>query len=341
MRTLGFTLFASILTGSPALAQEVFTPDDDLKKQITDDAEPDEEKGPWSSNLKLGLTFVFVDAQNVVGSDDGTTLNFGLIAKGTLNYKKGQHRWTNSLGITENVQRTPQLGEFVKTFDLLDFKSLYIYKLKKPSWLGPYARFTLQSPVFEGEIIRAQPFQIERIDPAGNVIEEADPQQTQTSVGITGAFEPLQLRESVGLFADPYKTEPLNIEIEAGVGAQQIVVRDGVVVASEADGVVTLQELESIQEFGGELELSIFGEIVKEVLTYDVSANAYVPAVSTGTQDLSFSDSINLKIAGLLSVAVADWLAFEYSLNVIRQPRVLDAFQVQNGVNLALTFDLI
>ncbi|MEM1024335.1 MAG: hypothetical protein AAF627_06585 [Myxococcota bacterium] len=340
MRILAFTLLASALSG-PALAQQVFTPDDELKKKIKDDAEVEEGKGPWSSTLKLGLTFVFTDAQNVVGTDDGTTLTFGLLAKATLDYAKGPHRWTNSFSITENVQRTPQLAQFVKTFDLLDFKSLYIYKLNKPSWLGPFARFTLQTPVFEGEIIRSDPFQVRRVDAAGDELEAADPLQTQTSVGITGAFEPLQLRESVGLFADPYKTEPVNIEIEAGVGAQQIIVRDGLVVADEADGVITLQELESIQEFGGELELSIFGDIVKDVLTYDFSANAYVPAVSNGTQDFSFEDSVNIKIAGLLSVAVADWLAFEYTLNVIRQPRVLEAFQVQNGVNLALTFDLI
>jgi hypothetical protein len=340
MRTLALTLTVSLLS-STALAQEVFTPDDELKDRIKDEAPVEEEKGPWSSTLKLGLTFVFTDAQNVVGTDDGTTLNLGLIAKGSLNYRKGQHRWTNALSITENVQRNPQLGDFVKTFDLLDFKSLYIYKLQKPSWLGPYARFTLQTPIFQGEIIRPDPFEVQRIDAAGDPLPADSGDASRSDVGITSAFEPLQLRESTGLFADPYTTEPLNIEIEAGVGAQQIVVQDGFVVSNEADGVVTLQQLESVQEFGGELELSLFGDIVKEVLTYDLSANAYVPAVSSGTGEFSFSDSINLKIAGLLSVAVADWLAFEYSLNVIRQPRVLEEFQVQNGVNLALSFDLI
>lgn len=332
LTTASLSIASLLCVPGASLAQDVFT-SDDIKEKVA--AEEEAPESPWSASAKLGLTFVLNDSQNVVGTDDGVTLNFGLIGQAGLKYVEGQHRWSNSLKLTENVQRTPQLGRFVKTFDLLDVESLYVYKLKNPSWLGPFARVALQTAVFAGEAVRAEPVDVAIAD-AENVV--------QTGVDrfdLTSAFEPLQLRESVGMFADPYASSEFNLEVQLGVGAQQIIVQDGFVIADETDGVVTLNQLEDVQEFGGELEVSVFGDVVEEVMSYSLKANVYVPAASSAEDEFDLGTSINLKVAGLLSVQVKEWLALEYSLNVIRQPRVLDAFQIQNGLNLALTFDLI
>jgi hypothetical protein len=38
---------------------------------------------------------------------------------------------------------------------------------------------------------------------------------------------------------------------------------------------------------------------------------------------------------------VTKWLEAEYTLNVIRQPQVLDDFQIQNGFQLVLSYNLL
>ncbi|MGF1510525.1 MAG: hypothetical protein ACFB9M_13580 [Myxococcota bacterium] len=349
--SVGLATLCTLAVWSPeARAQDDPPLGDDL--ETVEDALSEEElekaKEGWSSSVKVGLSFNFNNSQNVVGTDDGTTLGFGLVLGGNLEWRRGQQRWVNTLSITETVNRTPQLERLVKSFDLLDLQSLYVYKLKKPEWLGVFGRFTLQTPIFPGNAIR--------IDPVQTVDADDNPLDTfgeQEFIDLTSAFEPLQLRQAVGLFADPYRTDPLTIEIQTGVAVQEIITQDGFVITDEADGdvvidgetlpgrIITLEQLENVVDFGGELQLKLFGEPVKEVLTYSLTANLFLPAVSTADEGLDFAEALNLKIGGNLGVKVSEYVSVEYTLNVIRQPRVTDEFQVQNGVVVSGNFTLL
>jgi hypothetical protein len=341
-----------VVGSAPSWAQE----DDAVVEEIEAVVNADKEEIPdgWSATLKLGLSFNLNDARNVVGTDDGTTLAVGLVANAQAELRDGQHRWRNTLAITETFQRTPQLERFVKAFDLLDVTSLYVYKLKRPSWLGPYARATLQTPLLPGNAIRTTAAQT--VDQDGNE-RVFDARQF---IDLTSPFEPLQLRQSVGLFADPYTSTAFTFESQAGVAVQETFTQDGFVITGEEDGdvvvgqdaggndivesgtIITIEQLENTYEFGGELEVKMYGEPVKDTLTYSVTGNLFIPAVtSRDTTDFDFSDRINTKVVASLGLKLTTWLSAEYNLNLIRQPQVVDEVQVQNGLVLAANFVLL
>ena len=52
---------------------------------------------------------------------------------------------------------------------------------------------------------------------------------------LTGPFEPLLLRESVGAFANPVDQTDLKVGFKLGAGVQQINVRDGYALADNSD----------------------------------------------------------------------------------------------------------
>jgi hypothetical protein len=345
-RHLSVIVSAALLMAPAAIRAQDAVPVEDIKEAV---APEEEQKDGWTVSFRLGGNFNLTDARNFVGSEDGTTVQVGVVLEGNAFLLKGQHNWNNELSIQHNQTLTPQLNRFVKSFDLLDFKSTYIYKLKKPSWLGPFGRFALQTPVLPFEVVRVDSFEI--VDEAGNpvttgVVPSGD------GFELTGAFEPLQLRESIGLFGDPIKEQAFNLEFQVGAGFQQIIVRDGFSIQGEEEGstlsdgstgrLITARKLESVAEVGAEAEVRMKGDIVKEVVYWNFLANAFWAGASTSSRPRdNFEDQMNLKLKGALGVRLTNWLEAEYTLNVIRQPEVLDEFQVQNGFNLVLTYVLL
>jgi hypothetical protein len=349
-----FVLLGALLSVPvSASAQDTAVPVEEIQKVAEPEAE-DVPKEGWTLKLRFGGNFNLTDARNFVGSEDGTTVQIGLIFEGSAFFKAGQHHWNNELSIQHNQTLTPQLDRFVKSFDLLDFKSTYIYKLKNPEWLGPFARFALQTPVLPFDVVRVDPFQV--VDEAGNdlsgVVASGD------TFELTGAFEPLQLRQSIGLFGDPIKEQAFNLEFQVGFGVQEIIAREGFSIQDEAedsdldgdgtaDGIlITARELTSVLDLGVEAEVRMQGDIVKDTVYWNFLANAFWAGTTYsfdsgefGSGD--FADQMNLKLKGAIGVKLAEWLEAEYTLNVIRQPAILDEFQVQNGFQLVVTYALL
>lgn len=333
---------ALLAVASTARAQEEeAVPVEDIKKALEGDGEEEQKEG-WSVSLRLGGNFNLTNTQNFVGSQDGTTVQIGLLVAADAFLKSGQHHWNNELSIQHNQTLTPQLDRFIKSFDLIDFKSTYIYKLQNPDWLGPFGRFALQTPLLPFDLVRVDPFIVQ--DEAGNAL--SDTVAPGDGFELTGGFEPLQLRQSLGVFGDPIQTQEFNFEFQAGAGIQQILARDGFAIQDE-DGsgdplIITVREIESVVEVGAEAEVRVNGQIVKDVFYYNFLANAFwAPYSSTDRDRDDFEDQLNLKIQAAVGVVVTDWLEAEYTLNVLRQPQVLDDFQVQNGFQLVLSYNLL
>jgi len=345
--TLGLPLLlAGLGVPDAVLAQEEeAVPVEDIRDTIDEaDVEDDEPKEGWTVTLRLGGNFNLTDTRNFVGSEDGTTVQIGLLFEANAFLRAGQHRWNNELSIQHNQTLTPQLDRFVKSFDLLDLKSTYIYKLKKPDWLGPFGRFALQTPVLPFDVVRVDPFQITN-EETGNELTSG-PVAPGDGFEITSFFEPLQLRESVGVFGDPVQEQAIKFEFQVGAGLQQIIARDGFAIQDEdtsGDVIqISVREIESVLEFGAEAETRFRGDIIEDVFYWNFLANAFwAPVSTTDRPNDDFEDQINLKLKGAIGVAVTDWLEAEYTLNVIRQPQVLDDFQVQNGFQLVLNYALL
>ncbi len=332
---------AFVFTPRATFAQEEeATSVEDIEKSLD---EEEEQKDGWTLTLKLGGNFNLNDSQNVIGSDDGLTIQFGLLLGANARFKKGQHRWNNELVIQHNQTLTPQIDRFVKSFDLFDLRTMYIYKLKSVEWLGPYVRFAMQTPLLPGYAVRAEETEVIRFDEDGETELERETIGSGDEISLTGAFEPLQLRESAGLFGDPIDEQEIRLAFQIGFAVQQIIARDGSIISNEDGNVIETTRIESLNDLGAEAELALRGEIVKDVLNYRFVSNVFWAAVTSSDREelQEFENQINLRILAGIGVAITEWMNLEYSLNVIRQPQVLNEFQVQNGLQLLFEYNVL
>ncbi len=322
----------------------------------------------WKVTAKLGGSFNVTDARNVVGAQEGTAIQVGVNLGVEARYKHGQHTWENILTIQEALQRTPPPDDetpapFVKSLDNLDLVSTYIYRLRNPDWLGPFGQFKLNTQIFATVTEPTQDFRVRRIDIDGNASDDSAVLEAGTGIDQTEPFEPLLLRQTAGLFGEPISKDVFGFNFKVGVGAQQIVARDGFnlvnVDTSEDVPIYVLQQIESTFDFGGEVSLATKGYLIKDVLTWNAAVVTFLPFVTSGDvvkvdsngnvvtdsdgnpETLGTIDRLNLEITGGVSLKVTKYFALDWNLLVRRFPQVRDAFQVQNAFQLTLTVDLI
>ncbi|NJK88961.1 MAG: DUF3078 domain-containing protein [Myxococcales bacterium] len=355
-----FALPCFVLLGSsPARAQDdEAVPVEEVKKGLAA-AQAAEEAEGWKITGSLGATFNLGYADQFVGIEDGTSLQLGGLLGFVARLKDGSHRWNNELSFNTQWTRTPQLDRFVKSLDLLELKSTYIYLLQNPPWLGPYVRGALLTSVFPGELVRADDqFQILEQNVDGDQINLRPSRPGRETVHLTDSFEPLQLRLSTGAYGDPIKSLPFNLEFQVGVGAQAVLLHSGGRIFVEEttpdptptdpndneNPIVTVRDLPSSTIDGGvEAELLIFGELVKDRLRWRAIANLFW-ATFGDTADRfegDFANQLNQKYNGELSLSLNKWLEAKYTATLLRQPQVLRKLQTQMGLAVVFTYSIL
>ena len=334
----GLTALPASASGQEAVAKELAS--DEVEKKAAEKAEPEGRKDGWSKKLSLGTTGSFTHSSNVVGADDGSTFQVGLVLDGALNLVSGQHDWDNELKIQHSQTRTPVVPKFVKSADSLDFKSTWLYHLESLEWLGPYARFKLNTQLFPGYTVSTTAKAVVRTDRDG-AIQPAEVAEPLTKVELTDPFEPLVLMESAGAFANPVTSKPFNLKAKVGVAVQEIVVGDGYVVSDDEDTpALELAQLDGSNQAGAELEVGVDGEVSANV-TWRAIATFFLPLVSSSDDGLTGLDGLNSDLGAGLSVKLGKYASLEYVLSAKKIPAVPVGWQVQNGLMLTAGFNLL
>ncbi len=236
----------------------------------------------WKLEMSVGTSFTFNQSNNVVGTEDGTTLQLGLIFGTRAKWIEGSHEWDTTLDIQHARTQSPEIKRFLKSLDNLELKSTYLYHLQALKWFGPFARFALQTQIFNSVLVRPQDSVVLRNNLDGT--QETIPVAALTEISLTHAFEPLRLRESVGAFAHPIEEKDLAIKTKLGIGAQQNIAQGGFVhndVAGTPE--IDLFEIDTTHEIGGEFEIELLGAAIEDVATWAVSANLFYPFYSSTT----------------------------------------------------------
>lgn len=338
-KPLSLLTASALLVAGPAFAQVQgqAAPEDVRAKALAKDERPD----GWNFKLKLGITGSFLQSDSVVGQEPGVTLQLGTIIEAGADLKSGPHGWENALTFRLGFTKTPQIRPVVKSLDDLVFQSTYTFNFDDPDWLGPFVRFRLNTSMLPGYVVRATDVTVRRIPTEGDPTTETLASNTRLS--LNGAFEPLVLRESLGAFANPIESEALVLKAKLGLGAQQVIGRNGFVLAD----VPTTPELEILQvrnsvDIGAEAEVAMTGVIVKDTLNWKLSANAFqpftTPAAATA-KNLSGIELMNVEVNGGISLKLSKSIGVEYVLLLRRQPLVIDALQIQNGLLLSAAWD--
>ncbi len=302
-----------------------------------EEGEDEEEKKKdgveWSINA--GATLNFTDNRQVIGQQDGSAFTFGFKMDAGVTVRDSGHEWRNTLGVLAGVTRTPALPEFVKTQDNLEAESIYLYHVT--DWFGPYARFAWQTPMFRGTDVRAEPtdYTITNLDGTTTDV-------TASRLTLTDAMSPSRLKESIGLFAQPIRQEPVSVEVRLGAGGRHVLADGQLAVTDDEDTpVVEVSELDDVHQLGAEAALEIWGGFEEGRLTYKFTAEAMTPFLHNDLpagDDRSSFELTNILLKAALSAKVVEWASVDYEFRAVREPQLLDAFQIQN--QLLLTFGI-
>jgi hypothetical protein len=321
------------LVGLPVRAQQPdYVPD-----QV--EANGELKKPGWHPMLKASGTVAFGHAKNVVGMDDGSTWNIGLMLDGALGWRhKSGHVWENLLKYQLAYSKTPLLEDFVKSLDNLDFRSTYLYEIPKVPWLGPFASFRLVTSVLPGYLLRPGDMTLVKVDMEG--VETTETLAANTRLDLTESFAPLTLRESVGMFANPITKKVFDAQARLGVGAWEVFVQEGWALDSDADGVLTVKQMQDSMQAGGELELTAKGVLATGV-NYGLRASFMLPFYHNADTDLEGMDLLNQEYEATLGVKLAEWASLDYALKAFKYPLIVDQFQISNSLLLTATASIL
>jgi len=310
-RAFALTAFALMgFSAAPAFAQGA------AGLSIEEPSKP----GGLQLTLKNGATISLADTRDVVGvQPNGSTLTFGLKFDGIAIYHNRGHEWRNIVGFVQSFTKTPALPEFVKSADSLAVESTYLYFIR--SWIGPFARVILSTSVFRGYDVRPGPTPYEI---------PGRPLQMASRLTLTEPFKPMTLKETVGPFARIATSVPFNLEARIGVGALQTLAKDQLLLADNPDTKdrVEVKVLDDVFQVGGEGTVGVWGTLYDKKITYSAGLGAFIP--STGVR------LTNIDIGAAFSIKVVEWATLDYELKAMRQPQLVDAWQIRNGLMLTM-----
>ncbi|NOZ00614.1 MAG: DUF3078 domain-containing protein [Deltaproteobacteria bacterium] len=332
IRTL-FTRFAWMPALAMALASQTASAQD---ASLVPDAKdlPKAEFGElgWNPWVTIGGTVSFGHNRKVVGTLDGQSWTIGLSLDAGFDYQKNGHDWRNNLYLLESFTYGPPINEFIKSADQLTFESIYYYKIASVPWLGPFARFKLDTAIFPNSDVRESNTNNWELN--GKVIHSGK------RFKLTSSGFPLTLKESAGLFARPYSRPEIEWEFRVGAGAQEVFA-DGQYAISDDSSTPNIEValLHDYQQVGAEAGMSFNGAVYDNKFTYKAWIDVLFPLYRSDKQpgdDMNVAEAANIEIGTKLSFKLVSWASLDYDLRVVRQPQLLDDWQVSNL--LMLTF---
>ncbi len=303
---------------------------------IEKSAEVPKPQGPWAYALNFGSNVAYSHSSGVVGTPNGSTFKLGLQIDSSATWTHQSHKVASTFEVNESFSKTPQLSPWLKALDTFKFTTMYTYALPRVPWLGPFVGFALQTQALPGFNISSSDTNVVRIRSDG--IQEEQVYAAQHRIPLTGAFEPLQLRESTGFSATAVERTALNVQVNLGLATQQILARHGYVVDDDAQtSDLELRQLQSQYQTGAEFTMKASGEW-HERLSYKAEANVLQPFYSSdGRQGL---DALQAEFKATFSVKVIQWISIDYILMAKRVPSILSNWQIQNGLVLTAKYQI-
>ncbi|MGM0575250.1 MAG: hypothetical protein ACQEXJ_05930 [Myxococcota bacterium] len=328
-RTIASALAVLLATTTAAHALEpAFVPtEEDVKAE-------EAERDGWDGLLEIGANMAFGSNKDVVGKQNGETWTFGLTLDSGLRLSRNKHDWRNTLSIQETFSRTPVIDEFVKTADTLDVQSIY-YFLAKP-WIGPFALVALDAPLLPGYDYRPEPRHYDLID--------GDRLKTDSeNLRLTDSFQVLTLKQSVGAFVRPVREDTIEVEARAGFGAREVFA-DGALAVNDDDATpdtIEVLALDSYAQGGAELAASLVGSLNEGKVTYKAWGEALFPFIHDAEGDRSVAELTNAEFGASLSFQLVEWASLNYQFKAVRQPQLIDEWQIQNNLLLSVGYTFI
>lgn len=289
----------------------------------------------WSYNLTLAANLNVTSNQDVVGQLQGNSVLMGGSVLTGIGYVKDKHEWLNTGSLTEAWSKTPALPLWVKSNDVLDLQSLYNFFLNE--WTGPFARVAAQTGLFRTERVTPQV-----VDYREEGVPDADPPSRRSSrLRVSDSYQPFTLNESAGWFAQPLRSEPINVYARAGLGGRHTFAEGALAVTGDLTAPsARYKVLKDVHQAGVELFAGADGKQLEGKLVYSAGLTALFPVFNNDDTDRSILKLTRVSLAGAVGMGVFSWMSINYQLKVIRDVQLIDAVQVQNALLLSFQYAL-
>lgn len=327
---VGMELFVLLVAPSGALAEEFVPTVEQSVSKI--------EQG-WRGSTNVGGNVNFTHNRKFVGQHDGPAVNFGLNFYGTITYRDQTNDWRNHVTLLETFSYGPPIEALVKTADRLFLESTYYYHPVKLPWLGPFVRFVIDTTLFEGVDNRESPTAYQEIDGDGNVVEVLN--DSTTKFKLTESGYPMALTEVVGVYAAPIEQKEVEVLFRLGFGSKQVFADNQFVLSgSSTANLVSVKRLHDYVQGGLEGGLTIQGELYKKKFAYKAYMNFMVPLLRTSEagNDRSAGELTDIELGANMSFKLVEWASLDYVLRTLRQPQLIDDWQIQNMLLLTFSY---
>ncbi len=305
--------------------QEAVAPEDLRKEVLASKKKPD----GWTYNINLGATGAMNTASDVIGTTDGTTAQIGGVVDGAATWTRDRQELRSTLRLQYAQTRTPALDAFVKSADVIDLGSVWMYRLSALDWVGPYARARAMSQMTDGYLMRAAPTTVVRTTTSSGTTKGEV--AAKERIALAGGFDPLLIAESAGAFANPIESKALTIKAKIGVGAQHFLTDGGFAVADDAKTAeLELKQLASSHQAGGVFELQADGAATEQI-SWKGQASVFAPLYSS-TSTATGMDAMSYELLAGVSVKLSSWASLDYVVTARRLPAILDKWQTQSNL---------
>ncbi len=336
-RAVSFVLvFAGVLSvGAAAAAQsikEIVPTEVEVGKEFADN---------FKAYAKVGATLNFTNNYQFVGQLDGNAVTFGANVDTGFQLVRSGHDWRAQLKLLLALSYGPPLERVIKSGDQFYFDTMYFYHPKGYEWIGPFARFTMDSVLLDGQ--NNTEGANDYVDGAsGAVVKPASDRFT-----LTKSFAPITFKEAAGIYARPIAKPEIEIVITFGFGASQVAMSGdqytlGAYTAPTVPGgpgkyiVNKLAPYEQVGIAGGLKLQGTYDWKVK--IMYGAFCEFMVPMYPEPPAGKDYGDLTNVDIGANLSLKLFSWASLDYLLKVVRQPQLFDGWQIQNVLMLTLGY---
>ena len=290
----------------------------------------------WDRSLKIFGNANLVNNSSVIGKPAGLLTTLGLGLDSEFIFNQNQHELRNSFTYRLAFSRDPVIKEFSKPTDQFVIDSAYFYHLPSVPWFGPFARLGVEGPLLKGYDVQAITSTYEITRGSSTTTESAK------SLDLTDPLKPLTLKESLGAFIKPSSQEMASVELRIGLGARQTF-SDGQLVLKDdaATAEIEVEELRSVRQLGSEVSAQLNGKISSNI-TYKAYAEILTPFYSNkeAADTRSALDLTNYDLGTKLDIALASWASLTHEFKAVKQPQLLDKFQISTSLLLNVGFDI-
>ncbi len=282
--------------------------------------------------LGVSSSFTLTNNKSVIGQNEGTTMVFGVSLDGSLDILKGNNEIGIVMSLNEQFSKTPLIDRFIKNGDLFKLSAVYLYHISDV-W-GPFFSFLMQTSILDGYDERAE-------DITYNYDATT---KTDDRFKLTSSFAPITFKEVLGAYYKPITKDEITFEARGGLGATHVLADDNYYLDSYDKDTKTakLGNLESYNQLGASLFLKAKGGInLLTKLTYETYLDVLVPFVYEAKNDENAFEYANLEYSLTVTSKIFSIIGVKYQLKVVRQPQLLDEWQVQNNLFLDLSYVLV